>query len=153
LFQNYIETRVQRSKNTSAQYDKSLELVHQGDQQLKEIWDAGVHAATIDPNPVTTGLFMSSVNDVMDSKWEQIEIQRRHIPNMAMYLLFFLFIMGGAIMGYSSGLSMKRSYVPTVLLNVLMSIVVFFIIDLDRPKDGLIKVRQDYILRLEQHPK
>ncbi len=59
--------------------------------------------------------------------------------------------LSGAIIGYFSGLSLKRSYVPTVLLTLLIVLVVFITIDLDRPKRGIIKVKQDSMLELKDN--
>ena len=58
--------------------------------------------------------------------------------------------MNGAIIGYTEGLGGKRAYIPTVLLTLLITLVVFLIIDLDRPRRGLITVKQDYILQLKE---
>jgi len=52
-------------------------------------------------------------------------------------------------MGYSSGLGLKRSYIPTILMTILIVLVVFIIIDLDRPKKGIIKVKQDSMIELK----
>ena len=45
-------------------------------------------------------------------------------------------------MGYSAGLSGKRVLAPLLLVSVLITLIVFIIIDLDRPKRGLIQVDQ-----------
>ena len=58
-------------------------------------------------------------------------------------------MLSGAIIGYSSGLSLKRAYIPTVILTLLIVLVVFITIDLDRPKRGVIKVKQDSMLELK----
>jgi hypothetical protein len=52
-------------------------------------------------------------------------------------------------MGYSAGPGMNRAYVPTVLMTFQIVLVVFIIIDLDRPKRGVIKVKQDSIMELK----
>jgi hypothetical protein len=66
-----------------------------------------------------------------------------------LFLLFIVFIIGGALMGYTSGLGLKRAYIPTIMFTVLIVLVVFIIIDLDRPKRGLIKVKQDSLIELK----
>lgn len=55
------------------------------------------------------------------------------------------------MMGYSSGLGLKRAYIPTLLLTLLIVLVVFIIIDLDRPKRGIVKVKQDSLLELKDN--
>ncbi len=51
-------------------------------------------------------------------------------------------------MGYSAGLSGKRITAPIILVSLLITLIVFIIIDLDRPKRGLIQVNQDAMTEL-----
>lgn len=150
LLQRYIDIRIEISQTFLSQREERAEIIERGDEQLAKIWDAGTQAARSDPNPVTTGLFIASLNEMIDKRTERIEIQNRHIPEVILLLLFFVFVMSGAITGYTGGLSMKRAYVPSLLLSLLITMVVFLIIDLDRPKRGLITVNQDYILQLKK---
>jgi hypothetical protein len=53
-------------------------------------------------------------------------------------------------MGYSAGLSGKRMVAPIVLVSLLITMIVFTIIDLDRPKRGLIQVDQSVMSDLLQ---
>jgi hypothetical protein len=149
LLQDYIDIRIEVAQVPLSQDEKRGEIIKRGDELSKNIWDVATEAAKSDPNPVTTGLFMAALNDMIDSELERIEIQNRHIPEVILYLLFFVFVITGAIMGYSGGLGMKRAYIPTALLTLLIVLIVYIIIDLDRPKRGLITVNQDYILQLK----
>ncbi len=150
LLQEYIDIRIENSKIALSQYKERDDIIKKGDEQLKKIWAAGTQAARSDPNPVTTGLFIAALNELIDNRSARFEIQNRHIPEVILFLLFFIFIMNGAIIGYTEGLGGKRAYVPTVLLTLLITLVVFLIIDLDRPRRGLITVKQDYILQLKE---
>jgi hypothetical protein len=53
-------------------------------------------------------------------------------------------------MGYSAGLSGKRVIAPIVLVSFLITLIVFIIVDLDRPKRGLIQVNQSGMTELLQ---
>ena len=52
-------------------------------------------------------------------------------------------------MGYSGGLSGSRVLMPTLMVSFLISLIVFLIIDLDRPKRGIIQVDQTPIVMLK----
>ena len=52
-------------------------------------------------------------------------------------------------MGYSAGLTNKRTFAPIVLVSLLITLIVFIIIDLDRPKRGLIQVNQSVMVELQ----
>jgi uncharacterized membrane protein len=67
-----------------------------------------------------------------------------------MLLLFIVFIASAGMMGYSSGLTGRRIVVPIVLASLLITLIVFLIIDLDRPRRGLIQVNQDAIMELQR---
>ena len=73
-----------------------------------------------------------------------------HVPEVVLLLLFVVFISTGGMIGYSTGLSGKRVVIPTILVSFLISLIVFIIIDLDRPKRGLIQVDQGIMIELKE---
>lgn len=149
LLQQYVDLRLEIStKDLTLKEDRKL-INLQTDALQNDLWDIAIKAAEIDPRPVTTGYFITSLNDVIDAKSERNAILQRHIPEVILFLLFIVFIIGGALMGYTSGLGLKRAYIPTVMFTLLIVLVVFIIIDLDRPKRGLIMVKQDSLIELK----
>lgn len=52
--------------------------------------------------------------------------------------------------GYSSGLHGKRIIAPVVLVALVVTLIAFIIIDLDRPRRGLIQVNQAPLLDLQR---
>ena len=88
---------------------------------------------------------------MFDARGERNAILKSHVLEAILILLFIVFMLSGSIIGYSSGLSLKRAYVPTVILTLLIVLVVFITIDLDRPKRGIIKVKQDSMLELKDN--
>ena len=73
-----------------------------------------------------------------------------HVPETVLLLLYLVLLASGGIIGYSGGLSGKRIIAPVVLVSLLVTLIVFIIIDLDRPKRGLIKVNLSPLLELQQ---
>lgn len=149
LFQLYIDKRLEISTLDLTLYKERHLINQQTDILQNEIWDNAIKAAQIDPRPVTTGYFIASLNDVIDARGERNAILQRHIPEVILFLLFIVFIIGGALMGYTSGLGLKRAYIPTIMFTLLIVLVVFIIIDLDRPKRGIIKVKQESMMDLK----
>jgi hypothetical protein len=150
LLQKYVDLRIEvggidlTEKEARAKFNReSAALQH-------EIWEKAVAAAEIDPRPVTTGFFISSLNDTIDSQGKRNALLQMHVPEVVLFLLFAVFITSGAILGYASGLGGKRPFVATILMTLLIVMIVFIIIDLDRPKRGLIQVSQQSILELKQ---
>lgn len=149
LFQEYVDLRLEISGIDLTRADERARINKETDDLQNVIWENSIKAAEVDPRPVTTGYFITSLNDVIDSRGERNAILQRHVPEVILFLLFMVFVINGALMGYSSGLGLKRAYIPTIMLTILIVLVVFIIIDLDRPKRGLIKVKQDSLIELK----
>lgn len=149
LLQKYVDLRIEISSLDLTQVSERESMSKKTDEIQSRIWDNSINAAEKDPRPVTTGYFISSLNDLIDARSERNAILQRHVPEVIHFLLFNVFIIVGGLMGYTSGLSLKRLYVPTIMFAVLIVMVVFIIIDLDRPKRGLIKVNQDNLIELK----
>jgi hypothetical protein len=149
LFKQYIDLRIDIS-NVDLTLMEERQLINQKTDKVQdEIWNNAVLAAEKDPRPVTTGYFLTSLNDVIDARGKRSAILQRHVPEVILFLLFSVFIIAGLLMGYSSGLGLKRNYSPMIALTFLIVLVIFIIIDLDRPKRGVIKVKQDSLIELK----
>jgi CHASE3 domain sensor protein len=97
-------------------------------------------------NPKSTNAangFFQALSNMIQIENKRTAMLRLHVPEPVLILLFCVFVTVGGMLGYNSGLGKKRPAFPTVLLFTLIVLVVFIIIDLDRPKRGIIKVNQD----------
>ncbi len=113
------------------------------------LWNLAVEAVQDDPRPVTTGAFINALNEMIDAQGKRAALLQMHVPEIVLYLLFLVFIASGGILGYSSGLSGRRVIAPTMMVSFLIALIVFIIIDLDRPKRGVIQVNQGPMLMLQ----
>ena len=149
LFDRYVTERIAigqldiTKKSEREKYNKKIVDLQSG------LWSLAVVATNEDPRPVTTGAFMTSLNDVIDTQGKRNALLQMHVPEVVLFLLFIVFMSSGGMLGYSSGLSGKRVIAPTVMVSFLISMVVFIIIDLDRPKRGLIQVDQSSMTYLQ----
>ena len=106
------------------------------------------HGLGLGERAVTTGLFIQSLNELIDVYGERNAALRKHVPEVVLFLLFAVFIIAGAVLGFSGGLEGGRPLLATIAMSVLIVLVIFIIIDLDRPRRGLIEVNQDSMLDL-----
>lgn len=139
----YIDLRLESSHIDLTHIAERKKLNATTSKLQQRIWDIGVAAADAAPNPVRTGYFLTAVNDMIDAQGRRLDVLNRHVPPAIFYLLFVFFIATGGLIGYSTGLGERRSRVPALVLNLLICLMVFIIIDLDRPRRGVIEVRQD----------
>ena len=150
---NYVDLRLAVSNTSFAEVAEQHQLNDATKKLQKELWLYAVRAADIDPRPVTTGYFIDALNSMIDRHGERNALLQLHVPEVILFLLFIVFIMSGALMGYASGLGKRRTTVPAMMMTFLISLVVFIIIDLDRPKRGIIKVNQSSMLQLKRAEK
>jgi len=52
------------------------------------------------------------------------------------------------MVGYSAGLTERRSMISAVVLAVALSAVIALVVDLDRPSDGIIRTNQQPLVDL-----
>lgn len=148
LFREYVNLRIAIGKLDLTKleerniYNKKIADLQSG------LWSLAISATNVDPRPVTTGAFVKSLNDTFDSQGRRNALLQMHVPEVVLVLLFIVFISSGGIMGYSAGLSGKRIIAPIILVSLLITLIVFIIIDLDRPKRGLIQVNQGVMTEL-----
>lgn len=117
LFQDYIDLRIEIGGIDLTEIETRKEINERTDEIESEMWTMAVDASEVDPRPVTTGFFITSLNDMIDARGERMAILQRHVPEIILFLLFAIFIISSSIMGYSSGLGLKRAYIPTALLT------------------------------------
>ncbi|MBW7469174.1 hypothetical protein K0O23_19030 [Pontibacter aydingkolensis] len=147
--QHYINLRLEVSNTDYAMVTDQQRLDNATKSKQHEIWVTAIQAARVDPRAVTTGYFISALNNMIDAHGEYNALLQLHVPEVILMLLFVVFIMSGALIGYASGLGKKRTTTPAMMMTFLICLVVFIVIDLDRPKRGIIKVNQNSMLLLK----
>lgn len=124
---------------------KSADLEQRYADLHRKIWDQANACQKVDPNTVRSGLFVSAMNDVIDLHGERLANRRNRVPPTVYVLLFFAASLGHVLLGLSSGLHGRRMGLSTILTAVLVSGVVYTILDLDRPLSGLLVNNQSPI--------
>lgn len=142
LIVEYINLRISIGKIDLTQQQQRDEYNIKINQLQSQLWALAITATHDDPRPVTTGAFINALNNMIDSQGKRNALLHMHVPEVVLLLLFIVFISSGGILGYSSGLSGRRIIAPTMMVSFLIALIVFIIIDLDRPKRGLIQIDQ-----------
>ncbi|MDR4504508.1 MAG: hypothetical protein MRK01_06915 [Candidatus Scalindua sp.] len=151
MLHRYVDLRIAISQIDMTRREERKEYNRQIYEVQNDLWSLAVMAAKEDPRPVTSGAFIISLNEVIDIQGKRNALLQMHVPEVVLFLLFMVFIASGGILGYSSGLSGKRVVAPTIMVSFLIAMIVFIIIDLDRPKRGVIQVDQTSILELQMN--
>ena len=148
MIADYVQIRIAANKLDLTQTLVRHRMQQDAQRAQDALWALALEAAATDPRPVTAGLFIQSLNDLIDAYGERNAALGKHVPEVVLFLLFAVFIIAGAVLGYSGGLEGGRPLLATVAMSVLIVLVIFIIIDLDRPRRGLIEVSQESMLDL-----
>jgi hypothetical protein len=144
LLSEYVEVRL-----AAVQTGKVVEGVAQSEELQKRLWAQATAAGREQAGSITTGLFITSLNEVIDLHAKRVmHGLRTRIPPViwgALYLVAFLSL--GA-MGYHAGLIGVRRFMFIVPPVLTFSLVLLLIADLDRPQEGMFKVSQQALVDL-----
>lgn len=114
-----------------------------------QLWSEATATAALDPRSVPTGLFIESLNAVFDAREKRRVALANHVPEAAIYLLLVVSTAALGVMSYGSGLTGRRRFKSNGAVALLIALVLVVILDIDRPRRGLIQVNQDSLIRLK----
>jgi hypothetical protein len=149
LMRRYLDVRVQASDLSVVQGPERQRLLVEAGKLQDALWAQARRAAELDPNPVTSGLFIPALNDLIDSYGRRDASLDRHVPELVLLLLFATFLLTGSTVGYGAGLAGHRPSLASHVLVLLIVVLVFIILDLDRPRRGFIEVSQKSLIDLQ----
>jgi hypothetical protein len=148
LLRRYVDLRVAAGHLSMADHAAREALLAQAVRLQADLWDQAKRALDRDPAAHAGALFAASVNELIDSFGRRDAALRRHVPEVVLLLLFATFLMAGATVGYAAGVAGHRPSAASHLLVVLIVVLVFIVLDLDRPRRGLIQVSQKSLVDL-----
>ena len=90
------------------------------------------------------------MNAMIDIKGENDAALANHVPPGVLILLYLVAGFSMSVVGYSNGLAGTRTPGATMILVLLLGLVILAIVDLDRPRRGLIQVRQTSLIELQR---
>jgi hypothetical protein len=115
-----------------------------------QIWSIAEELARENPDSDVLAIYIESLNEMIDLQNSRLVagIYAR-VPETVLYMLLIGSALTIGMVGYNAGLSRKRSLVSAVILIIVMTAVVSLVIDLDRPRDGLLTVSQQPLIDLQ----
>jgi CHASE2 domain-containing sensor protein len=148
LLRRYVELRVHSGKISLDEEAQRDVIIGQTNKVLDDLWGYARRAAEEDGRAMTAGLFIQSLNELIDSYGRRDAALRRHVPELVLFLLYGTFLLTGGVVGYAAGVAGHRPSFATYILIVLIVVLTFIIVDLDRPRRGLITVSQTSLVDL-----
>jgi hypothetical protein len=149
LLREYVDLRLRASNTPSADGAERDALLADATHTQNALWARAMQSAEVDPSLLTSGLFIQALNELIDSLGRRDAAVHRHVPEAVLLLLYGTFLMAGGIVGYACGVGGHRPSFASYVMVVLIVVLVFIIVDLDRPRRGLIQVSQKSLLDLQ----
>ncbi len=150
LLRQYVEVRL-KFYQAGVDPGRLREAERQAEQLHLLLWSYAAAIGEKDPRAVTTGLFLQSLNEVIDLYAKRLTALENHVPEIILVLLYSAALVANGLIGYGCGLGGRRNFYVTLTASMLIAFVIWVIVDLDRPRRGLIKVGQERLLDLHHN--
>ena len=148
LLRQYVANRLE-FYNAGIDQARQQAANEQAVQLQGRLWSVAMAASAQDNRAVPTGLFVQALNDTIDLQAKRLAATRNIVPETVVLLLLGVAAATAAIVGYNSGLSNRRHVFAGITLIILIAVIVWVLIDLDRPSRGLIRVSQQSMIDLQ----
>ncbi len=152
LLREYVDMHallVEREKWRNT--DQLQELVNEAESVQDKLWSYTVPFAIQYPDSESIGLFIGSVNELIDLHTKRVVVALQyHIPGAIWGALYLLSILAFGLVGYELGTAKTGSVLVSIIMAVTFSTVILLITDLDRPNEGNIYVSQEPMVQLQQ---
>lgn len=149
LFRDYVDAWLQyREAGNDLAAIKTAE--NRASQIETRLWNLAREATAADPHSIPAGLFSAAMNDAIDMHERRHRSLQDKVPEVVIYLLFAVAALALGQVAYASGLSGRRRQIANITFGFIIALVLVIILDIDRPRRGLVQVSQDSMLRLQE---
>jgi hypothetical protein len=144
LLREYVDARL-----ATVEEGKLESGIRRSTELHGQLWKEAVTAAEKAPRSIPTGLFIQSLNELIDLHAKRLLVGiRSRVPMIVWLVLITVAVFSFGSMGYHSGLT-GASRSPVVLpLALTFAVVMWMVVDLDRPQEGLLRVSQKPMIEL-----
>ncbi len=149
LLSAYTDTRVAPNDGRDI-YQQILAARQESARLQSAIWERAVAYAHRDPSPVLAGLLLQSLNQVIDLDAARWMAFKNEVPVTVVYVIALVSLLAAVTVGYAFGLGESRHVFSMWGLLLALVLVLGVIVDLDRPRGGLIRVSQQPMLDLQK---
>ena len=142
LLQEYVALRVR-----AVQTGRIAPALARSEQYHEALWRQADAVAESRPRSVPIGLFVESLNEVIDLHQERLTVGLRYrIPPSLLWTLYLIALLSMGTMGAWFGLAGTRSVLASLATVVSFAAVLLLILDLDQPRQHLFTVVQDPLM-------
>jgi hypothetical protein len=146
LLRDYVDARLE-----AVQSGGMTEGVRRSEDLQAQLWAQAVAMGQQHPNSIVVGLFVESLNEVIDLHAKRVTAGlRNRIPGTIWASLFTIAVLSLGAMGYHSGLVGTTRSLAVIAVAFAFSAVIALVVDLDRPQEGTLTVSQQALIDVRQ---
>lgn len=143
---DYVDARI-----AAVQQGTIVESIERSTELHKVLWSQATAVSEQDPRSIPVGLFVQSLNDMIDMHSTRVMVGlRSRIPVSIWGALYLLATLTMVTMGYHEGLASDRRSAASFALILAFAMVMVLIVDLDRPREGLLQISQASMIELRE---
>jgi len=147
LLREYVQIRLDIVRSGTSLIELTR-AVDRSNAVHEALWQQAKAMAAKDKGFIPTGMFIQSLNEMIDDQGKRLSALRNRIPNPVLLTLFAIASIAGAFAGYASATDSQRARVPVYVMGILVCAVIYLIMDLDRPSAGVITNNQQPMVDL-----
>ena len=132
---DYVEARI-AFYQAGMDVEKTVAYYRKADDVGRKVWSIAASYAKIDDITTRTSQLIPALNAMIDITTTRRAAGEAMIPDSIMYFLFILCFCSTFLLGYDN--KDKIDWIVVMGFGIILSATVFTIIDLDRPRSGLI---------------
>ena len=146
LFRRYVDDRVESYRHledaTATQARRSDAATLQA-----QIWTTAVSASQQDVSGNAAKVLLPALNEMFDITTTRVMASENHPPRIIFVLLAGLSLISALLVGYVTCATRPRHWPPFLILAATLSVTFYVILDLEFPRQGMIRVDSaDHVL-------
>jgi hypothetical protein len=150
LLREYVDRRLAAVQNGG----NIQEGIRQSEALQNRLWDHSVALARENPDSIVVGLFVQSLNELIDLHAKRITAGiRNRVPAVIWVSLFAVAVISLGAMGYHAGLVRTSRSIAIVAIGVSFTVVIGLVADLDSPREGFLTVSQQPLIDVRESMK
>jgi hypothetical protein len=147
LLREYVQIRLDITRRVPSPTEFDAAIARSNAIQ-EALWQQAKAVAAKDTAIVPTGLFIQTLNEMIDSQEKRLTAAFNRVPNIVLIALYGVAAVASAFAGYAAGLEAQRSRLSIYTMGILVSAMMLLIQDLDRPNAGFVMVSQQPMLNV-----
>lgn len=139
LFRQYLDSRI-HALEAMPDLEKVLTEHQVAEKLQQEIWSRAVASCKKEEGSQAELLLLPALNEMFDIMAERKAVGQTHAPILIQIFLIVLALIGAVVAGNAMGRSVPMPRFHMLLFAAVTSLTIFFIIDMEYPRIGFIRI-------------